>query len=39
MPRPSIGEHAREILAEMGLSVAEIDIVLVEKAAVQGKTR
>lgn len=29
---PDLGEHIREILAEMGLSAAEIDTVLIVKA-------
>jgi crotonobetainyl-CoA:carnitine CoA-transferase CaiB-like acyl-CoA transferase len=39
LPPPHLGEHTREILAEAGLDSSEIDALINDKVAVQGKTR
>jgi crotonobetainyl-CoA:carnitine CoA-transferase CaiB-like acyl-CoA transferase len=33
---PGVGEHSRDVLAEAGLSPAEIDALIQEKAVLQG---
>lgn len=35
--QPGVGEHSREVLAEAGLTDAEIDALVAEKAVIEGK--
>jgi crotonobetainyl-CoA:carnitine CoA-transferase CaiB-like acyl-CoA transferase len=38
-PPPNLGEHTREVLAELGLAAGEIDSLIAAKVALQGKGR
>ena len=38
-PAPELGEHTREVLAEVGYNPSDIEALLAEGAAVQGETR